>query len=64
MGHQQGHTPFKKDKNTAEVFINKKNPPKKIKIFDMRFYWMIDRIKQIKTNFIGKEAQKIWLIIS
>ena len=55
MGQPQGPTPLKKDNNTAESFFNNKICKKRSKSFDMRFHWMIDRIKQF-LGLIGKGA--------
>ena len=46
MGHHQGHTPIKTDNDTAELFINGTMQKKRSKGFDIKFYWMIDRIQQ------------------
>ena len=45
MRHTQGPTSLKTDNNTAEDFVNNTIRKKRSKVFDMRFYWMSDRIK-------------------
>ena len=46
MGHKQGSTSLKTDNNIAKGFVNNTIRQKRSKDFNMRFRWMIDRIKQ------------------
>ena len=45
MEHKQGPTPLKIDNNTTEGFVNNTIRNKISKSFDMKFHWMIGRIK-------------------
>ena len=46
MGHEQPPTPIQTDNNTATGFLNETIKQKRTKAIDMRFFWVIDRIKQ------------------
>ena len=46
LGHAQPPTPVQTDNSTANGFLNKTIKQKRTKAIDMRFYWVIDRIKQ------------------
>jgi len=46
MGHAQPPTPVQTDNTTAAGFLNETIKQKRTKAIDMRFYWIIDRIRQ------------------
>jgi len=46
MGHDQPPTPVQTDNTTAAGFLNETIKQKRTKAIDMRFFWVIDRIKQ------------------
>jgi hypothetical protein len=52
MGHPQPTTgtPFDTDNNTAQGILNSKMRQKLSKSFDMRYWWMKDRIQQGQFN--------------
>jgi hypothetical protein len=52
LGHTQPltGTPFETDNNTAQGILNSKMHQKLSKSFDMRYWWMKDRIKQGHFN--------------
>jgi hypothetical protein len=54
LGHPQPATgtPFETDNNTAQGILNSKMRQKLSKSFDMRYWWMKDRIKQGQFNLI------------
>jgi len=46
MGHEQPPTPIQADNITADGLLNETIKEKRTKAIDIRFYWVIDRIKQ------------------
>jgi len=46
MGHPQPPTPIQTDNSTANGFLNETMKQKRSKAMDMRFWWLIDRVKQ------------------
>ena len=46
MGHPQPRTPIQTDNSTAEGVINSRVRPKRTKLMDMRFEWLLDREQQ------------------
>ena len=46
MGHPQPPTPIHTDNSTAHGFLNETIKQKRTKAIDMRFWWLIDRVKQ------------------
>ena len=46
MGHPQPPTPIHTDNSTAHGFLNETIKQKRTKTIDMRFWWLIDRVKQ------------------
>jgi hypothetical protein len=46
LGHPQPPTPMETDNTTATCYSNSTITQKRIKAMDMRFYWIIDRVKQ------------------
>ena len=46
LGHHQPPTPIKTDNATASSFINKTLKLKRSKSWDMRYFWLLDRISQ------------------
>ena len=46
LGHPQPPTPVQVDNTTAEGFANDTIKQKRSKAFDMRFYWIKDRVQQ------------------
>jgi hypothetical protein len=54
LGHKQPSTgsPFETDNNTAQGILNSKMRRKLSKSFDMRYWWMKDRINQGQFNLI------------
>ena len=46
LGHPQGPTPIKTDNKTAPAFVNNTLKAKRSKSWDMRYFWLKDRISQ------------------
>ena len=46
MGHPQPATPLHTDNSTAHGFLNETIKQKRTKAIDMRFWWLVDRVKQ------------------
>ena len=46
MGHPQPPTPFKTDNKTANAFVHQEMRHKKSKAWDMRLWWLKDKIAQ------------------
>ena len=46
LGHEQGPTPVKTDNQTASAFVNNTLKAKRSKTWDMRYFWLKDRIFQ------------------
>ena len=46
LGHPQGPTPVKTDNKTAAAFVNNTLKAKRSKSWDMRYFWLKDRITQ------------------
>ena len=46
LDHPQPPTPIRTDNSTADGFLNQTIKAKRTKAIDMRFYWLIDRMKQ------------------
>ena len=46
LGHPQQITPVKTDNKTAESFVNNTLKEKRSKSWDMRYFWLKDRITQ------------------
>ena len=44
LGHKQPPTPLKTDNKTAQAFANKNLKTKRSKAWDMRYYWLQDRV--------------------
>ena len=55
LGHEQGPTPVKTDNQTASAFVNNTLKAKRSKTWDMRYFWLKDRISQAQFMFIGKK---------
>ena len=64
MGHPQPPTPIKTDNSTACGILNSSMRQKRSKAFDMKIYFMKDRIKQKKSDYIGTKVQITWLTTS
>ena len=50
LGHPQPPTPIKTDNSTANSFVHDNINLKKSKSWDMRYYWLRDRINQSQFN--------------
>ena len=48
LGHQQGQIPIKTDNQTATAFVNNTLKAKRSKTWDMRYFWLKDRVSQSK----------------
>jgi len=61
LGHPQpiDGMPIYMDNRTASLCRQKLS-----KAFDMRYYWIKDRIKQNNLNLIGDQVPRIWQITS
>jgi hypothetical protein len=61
LGHKQPTTgsPFETDNKTAQGILNSKMRQKLSKSFDMRYWWMKDRINQGQFNLICPPRQTI-----
>ena len=46
MGHPQPATPLHTDNSTAHGFLNETIKQKRTKAIDMRFWWLVDRVRQ------------------
>ena len=46
LGHKQGITPVKKDNQTASSFVHNTLKAKRSKSWDMRYFWLKDRVSQ------------------
>ena len=46
LGHPQPPTPMKTDNKTAAAFSKQTLKPKRSKSWDMRYYWIQDRVTQ------------------
>ena len=46
LGHPQGPTPIKTDNQTASSFVNNTLKHKRSKSWDMRYFWLRDRVSQ------------------
>ena len=46
LGHKQGPTAVKTDNQTASAFVNNTLKAKRSKTWDMRYFWLKDRISQ------------------
>ena len=58
LGHKQPPTPIQTDNSTANGFLNKTIKQKRTKAIDMRFYWVIDRIKQNHFRIFWKPGSE------
>ena len=56
MGHRQGPTPIQVDNKTSEGIINEEFQQKYSKAIDMRFYWLLDRVKQKQFHVFWKQG--------
>ena len=50
LGHTQNPTAIKTDNKTAEQFVNKTLKFKRSKSWDMRYFWLLDRVTQQQLN--------------
>ena len=48
LNHSQSPTPVKTDNVTAAAFVNKTLKAKRSKYWDMRYFWIVDRVDQNK----------------
>ena len=46
LGHEQGPIPVKTDNQTASAFVNGTLKSKRSKTWDMRYFWLKDRISR------------------
>ena len=46
LGHPQGPIPIKTDNQTASAFVNNTLKAKRSKTWDMRYFWLKDRVSQ------------------
>ena len=53
LGHEQRAVPIRTDNSTAKGIMNQQIKQKRSKAFDMRFWWLVDRIeqRQFKVNW-------------
>ena len=58
MGHNQPPTPIQTDNSTAHGFLNETIKQKRSKAMDMRFWWLIDRIKQNMFHINWKKGSE------
>ena len=58
LGHAQPPTPVQTDNSTANGFLNETIKQKRTKAIDMRFYWVIDRIKQNHFRIFWKPGSE------
>jgi hypothetical protein len=58
MGHPQPPTPIKTDNSTAHGILTSLVKQKRSKAFDMRFYWLKDRIEQKQFNVYWKPGNQ------
>ena len=57
MGHPQPATPVVTDNTTADDLINDRIKQKRSRAFDMRYYWIKDRVKQGQFHIFWKPGQ-------
>jgi hypothetical protein len=58
MGHPQPPTPLKTDNSTAHGILTSLVKQKRSKAFDMRFYWLKDRINQKQFHVYWKPGNE------
>ena len=58
LGHAQPPTPVQTDNSTANGFLNETIKQKRTKAIDMRFYWVLDRIKQNHFRIFWKPGSE------
>ena len=58
LGHPQPPTPMQTDSNTASGIINGIFKQDRSKAIDMRFYWLVDRVKQGQFNVCWGSGKK------
>jgi hypothetical protein len=58
MGHPQPPTPLKTDNSTAHGILTSLVKQKRSKAFDMRFYWLKDRIEQKQFDVYWKPGNQ------
>jgi len=58
LGHKQPATPMRTDNNTASGIINGIFKQDRSKAIDMRFYWLIDRVKQGQFKVYWESEKK------
>ena len=57
LGHVQPPTPVKTDNSTANGFIHNNIHQKRSKSWDMRYYWLRDKILQKRLNFFWEKGE-------
>ena len=57
MGHPQPQTPIKTDNTTAASFVRNNITQKRSKSWDMRYYWLRDKIAQFMYKITWEKAQ-------
>ncbi len=57
MGHFQPRTPIQTDNSTAEGVVNSRVRPKRMKLIDMRFEWLLDRERQGKFKIYWRPGK-------
>ena len=62
LHHPQPPTPIKTDNSTAYSFIYNNIHQKRSKSWDMRYYWLRDRLAQLQFRFFGIKELIIMLI--
>ena len=63
LGHPQPPTPIKTDNKTAAAFANNTLKQRRSKSWDMRYFWLLDRMSQSQFLFIGIKGAIIMPII-
>ena len=58
LGHIQPATPMRTDNNTASGIINGIFKQDRSKAIDMRFYWLVDRVKQGQFKVYWKSGKE------
>ena len=60
LGHKQPPTPIQTENSTADGIINNRILPKQLKLMDMRFHWLRDRMLQKFFRFYWRPGTLNW----
>ena len=60
LNHPQPPTPVRTDNSTASAFVNQTLKAKRSKSWDMRYFWVVDRIKQRQFLVYWDKGSNNW----